>query len=507
MFTKIFVNFLSKKTVLLFSFFSLLLLISWDDVSIIPSKNKLSKLEQIKKAGILHVATRIDPTTYYPLPNGGFSGLEYDLIILFAKHLGVKVDFNIPKHFETILNKVIAGDVDIAAAGLTITQERKKKLRFAPFYHKIIEQIIYSSKSYRPKTIVDLSKGILEVTQGTSHAESLKYLKQNSNPNLTWITNKKLDSHQLLNLVNDGLIDYTVADSNQVILMRRFYPRLNIAFDITKPRELAWALPISNDDSLYIEVVDFFNRIKKDKTLAQLLERHYGHAEKLTTFDKLKFYHRQKSRLPEYKPYFIETGEKYNLDWRLLAAIGYQESHWEESAVSPTGVRGIMMLTNDTAKLLGIKDRTDPKQSIYGGALYFHQRLKVIPQRVQEPDRTWFALASYNIGFGHLEDARILTERNGGNPDKWIDVKKFLPKLSQSSWHKQTKHGYARGYEPVIYVENIRNYYDLLIWQNYQKQQEQSQLKDEKKLSFMDKILKTYFMFEVRERLMQNNNI
>ncbi len=481
----------------------ILTLISCDNnISITPP---VSKLEQIKKAGVLQVATRLDPSTYYPLPEGGHSGLEYDLVMLFAKQLGVEVNFQTPNHFEAILQKTITGDIDIAAAGLTITRERKKNIRFAPPYHEVTEQVIYRSGTPRPKKVADLFNGILEITQGTSHAESLKKLKQISNPNLNWVSNKNLDSNQLLSLVNDGLIDYTVADSNQVILMRRFYPNLYVAFNISKPRFLAWALPLSDDDSLFQEVTRFFEKIKNDKTLIQLLDRHYGHAEKLTAFGKIKFYQHQKTRLPEYKPYFVETGKKYNIDWRLLAAIGYQESHWEKSAISPTGVRGIMMLTNNTAKQLGIKNRIDPKQSIQGGALYFHQRLKKIPRRVQEPDRTWFALASYNIGFGHLEDARLLTECYGSNPNKWIDVKKFLPKLSLEYWHKQTKHGYARGGEPVVYVENIRNYYDLLIWQHYQKLQ---QLKSQTtQLSFMDKIFETYFMLELRKRLTQKNLI
>lgn len=122
------------------------------------------------------------------------------------------------------------------------------------------------------------------------------------------------------------------------------------------------------------------------------------------------------------------------------------------------------MLTQGTAKQLGIKDRTDPVQSITGGALYFKQRLKKIPSRIQEPDRTWFALASYNVGFGHLEDARKITENRKGNPDKWLDVKESLPLLSKKKWYKHARYGYARGQEPVNYVENIRSYYDLLVW-------------------------------------------
>ena len=123
-----------------------------------------------------------------------------------------------------------------------------------------------------------------------------------------------------------------------------------------------------------------------------------------------------------------------------------------------------MMLTQATAEQVGVKDRTNPKESIFGGALYLKQRLKKIPERIPEPDRTWFALASYNVGFGHLEDARIITQKLGKNPDKWLDVKQSLPLLTKKKWHSKTKYGYARGNEPVIYVDNIRSYLDLLLW-------------------------------------------
>lgn len=126
----------------------------------------------------------------------------------------------------------------------------------------------------------------------------------------------------------------------------------------------------------------------------------------------------------------------------------------------------MMMLTLRTAKQLGISNRLDPKQSIKGGASYLRRVLNKVPERIQEPDRTWFALAGYNVGWGHVEDARIITQKQGGNPDKWADVKTRLPLLQKSKWYKNTKHGYARGSEPVKYVDNIRRYYDVLVWQD-----------------------------------------
>ena len=181
-----------------------------------------NKLEQIKRAGTLHVLTRNDPTTYYESPEG-YKGLEYDLVMLFADQLGVKVKFETPTTFDEILNRIAKGKADIAAAGLTITKQRSLKMRFAPPYHEITEQLIYRSGTRRPNNINSLTHGIIEVAKSTSHIDSLTYLKQDT-PDLTWNINDELDTDGLLYLVNEGLIDYTVADSNQAILIRRWNP-------------------------------------------------------------------------------------------------------------------------------------------------------------------------------------------------------------------------------------------------------------------------------------------
>ncbi|NOQ15757.1 MAG: membrane-bound lytic murein transglycosylase MltF [Methyloprofundus sp.] len=431
-----------------------------------------NQLERIKATKTLTVLTRYDPTTYYE-SSEGLSGLEYDLVRLFAKHLNVEAKFIIPTTFAEILQKTQANEADFAAAGLTITKERQQQFLFTPPYHKITEQIIYRTGTKRPKRPKDLVNGILEIVKDTSHVETLLKLQQ-KNPQLQWLTNELLDTDELLYLVNERLIDYTIADSNQITLIRRFYPKLNVAFNISSPRQLAWAFRKSNDLSLFNEAKAFFTQIKKNKTLEQLLERHYGHTRNIKYVGHCTFHLHLQSRLPQYQELFAAAATKFNLDWRLLAAISYQESHWNEHAVSPTWVKGLMMLTKATADQLGVKNRIDPKESIYGGARYFKQRLKKIPARIPEPDRTWFALASYNVGFGHLEDARIITQKLGKNPDKWIDVKQSLPLLSKKEWFSKAKHGYARGAEPVIYVDNIRSYLDLLIWYTSNKEQEEA---------------------------------
>jgi len=451
---------LKSKFTFFISLFILTALVSCENYN--SDHYGFSKLEQIKSKGTLTVLTRRTPTTYYQGTDGPL-GIEYDLIQLFANHLKVKVNFVIPPAFNDILKQISTGQADIAAAGLTITEQRKTLMRFAPPYQNITEQVVYRSGNKKPNKVLDLNNGILEVVKGSSYIDSLKKL-QLKTPLLHWNINSELNTDALLYLVNEGLIDYTIADSHQVSTIKHFYPKLNVAFDITSPRQLAWAFPLSQDQSLYQEAVLFFEKIKQDKTLDHLLKKYYGNSENLSYVGNCKFRLHIETRLPKYESLFREEAIKHNLDWRLLAAIGYQESHWNPDATSPTGVKGLMMLTQGTAKQLGIKDRTDAAQSILGGALYFKQRIKMMPKRIKDPDRTWFALASYNVGFGHLEDARILTQKRRENPDKWADVKKSLPLLSKKKWYSQVKHGYARGNEPVHYVKNIQSYYDLLIW-------------------------------------------
>lgn len=420
-------------------------------------------LQHIRDAGVLHVLTRNAATTYFTGPHGP-EGLEYALTKAFADHLGVSLKISTEDNLEVMLNKIRDNEVDFAAAGLTVTPERKKILRFSESYQSITQQLIYHRSIPRPKTMDDAIEGMMEVVANSSHIEKLKELKKQY-PRLSWDENKDTGSTELLTLVAERLIDFTIADSNEVLLTRRFQPNLRIAFNISKPQDLAWAFAKSGDNSLYEEANKFLKAYKKSGKLAQLLKRHYNHARKYDYAGTPTYIGHVRYRLPRYQAMFEQAAEHNDLDWQLIAAVAYQESHWNPRAVSPTGVKGIMMLTNTTAKDLGVKDRTVPEQSIKGGAQYIRELSeKFSSAKIDKQDRLWFTLAAYNVGFGHLTDARLITKQRGGNPDKWIDVKESLPLLRLKRWHKKTRYGYARGNEPVKYVENIRSYYDILHW-------------------------------------------
>ncbi|MGB5261689.1 MAG: membrane-bound lytic murein transglycosylase MltF [Gammaproteobacteria bacterium] len=423
--------------------------------------NLPNTLERVQADNELIVITRNSATTYYEGPDGP-TGFEYELAKRFADYLNVELRIVIPQNFKDILPLTALGDAHLAAAGLTVTEKRKEKVRFGPVYHTITPQLIYRSGKRKPRNPAELD-GLLEVVAGSSHEEHLERLRE-TYPELAWVVDQEQGSEELLELVWQQLIDYTIVDSNVLSVNRRYYPELRPAFDISEPEALAWAFPMSDDDSLFLAATTFFNRIKADGTLAQLIERYYGHIREFDYVGTRSYLAHIEQRLPQYQELFEQAAENIDMDWRLLAAIGYQESHWDPDAVSPTGVRGLMMLTQAAAKDIGVENRRDPEQSILGGADYLSSIIERIPERIAEPDRTWMALAAYNVGLGHLEDARNLTQKNKGNADRWIDVKKNLPLLSKQKWFKQTRYGYARGWEPVRYVENIRTYYDVLIW-------------------------------------------
>ena len=429
---------------------------------------KNDQAQSVQEIGTLKVITRNGPTTYFEDRHGP-TGFEYELARLFAEHLNVDLEISVAHSLEDIFASLENDKAHLAAAGLTITEERLKRLNFSPAYLDIQQYVLYRADHIRPRSAEDLIGKKITIMANSSHDEILRSA-QREHPELKWRSATDVETIDLLELLADGEIDYTILDSNEYIANRGFYPRLKIGFEIGESNQLAWAIPGSNKTpELDRQLKEFFDIIKNDGRLRQLEERFYAHSEQVDSIGSLTFSQAVERRLPKYQELIQQIAKEYNIDWRLLAAVSYQESYWNPKARSPTGVRGIMMLTLPTAKEMGIKNRLDAEQSFRGGARYYNKIHRRLPERVKEPDRSWFALAAYNVGMGHLEDARIITQQRGGDPDKWADVKDSLPLLRKRSWYRNTKYGYARGDEPVGYVHNIRHYYNLLNWDEVAK--------------------------------------
>jgi membrane-bound lytic murein transglycosylase F len=428
--------------------------------SIATCSPRATVLEQVKTLGELRVATVNSPTTYYAGSDGPV-GFEYDLARGFAEYLGVQVRMVLAASPPETLNLLDRGDAHIAAAGLGISPAREARYRFSQPLLVVQPQLVYRSGQPRPRNLGEL-QGRLQVTAGTLHSERLRVLKAEY-PQLVWDEKPDSEPEELLYKVANGDLDYTIANSDIIAIHRRYYPQLRVAFSLAESQELAWAFARKLDSSLYDQAGAYLRSISNSE-LERLRDRYFGHVEQVDYYGAVALATHVESRLPRFRAYFEEAASLHNLDWRLLAAIGYQESLWNPAAVSPTGVRGLMMLTNATAAFLNVADREDPRQSIFGGARYFRRMLDLLPPEIAEPDRTWMALAAYNMGLGHLLDARELTAQLGGNANRWLDVRNSLPLLTQRKWHAQTRYGYARGYEALHYVGNIRTFYDMLVW-------------------------------------------
>lgn len=425
-----------------------------------------ANLQRIIDRGYITVGTLYGNTSYY-LDAEGPAGFEYELAQKYAQFLGVELKMMPSYNLNELFQQLDNGSVDILAAGLAVTESRLKNYHFSPSYDSVSQKLVFKQGNIRPRKLADLT-GKLQVLEQSSHVESLAQLKL-SNPELVWSTTSELDSEELLLRVLSDEIDYTIADTNTLAISRRYYPEISIGFTILKEESLAWMINKNNDDTIFASLIEFFGQVHHNGVLLALNDKHYGHIEEFNYVDTRMFIKAIEQKLPKYQPLFEKYGQ--DVDWRLLAAISYQESHWEPHARSYTGVRGMMMLTLPTAKQMGIKSRLDAEQSIRGGAKYFKQMIARMPDRVPSPDRLWFALASYNIGLGHLNDARNITKQQGGDPDRWVEVKERLPLLKQKKYYKKTRYGYARGDEPVNYVENIRRYYDTLTWMDDQAKQ------------------------------------
>jgi membrane-bound lytic murein transglycosylase F len=428
-------------------------------------------LDQVLETGELRVVTRNSPTSYTISPDGP-TGPEYDLVQAFADELGVALVIQSVESVSEILPLLLSGDAHMAAAGLSVTDSRREYLNFGHPYKSVDVHLIYKLGSGRPRSIEDILDRSIEVMASTSHVDILESI-QAEYPSLSWNENADVEAADLMTRVAMEEIDLTIADSPDFNIQRHFYPDLRVALDLQVDDPIAWAFPKGKGDSLLAIADEFLIRADREGTLAQVHDRYFGHTRKYDYVGTRNFIRHYESRLPRYRAAFEQAGAEWGVDWRLLAAIGYQESHWRSQAVSPTGVRGIMMLTQATADYLGIDDRTDPEMSIMGGAQYFARQSERVADTVDEPDRTWMALASYNVGFNHVKDARMIVEWQGGNPDSWIDIRSALPLLAQRKWYSQVPYGYARGWEPVLYVANIRAYYNILRWLTEQEETEE----------------------------------
>lgn len=424
-------------------------------------------LEEILSREFLQVHTRNTPTTYYEGREGP-TGFEYELVRRFAAHLGVSLALRADHHIADVI-EAVRQEGDLGAAALPLTPDLDGVIFSRPIL--TLQPVLVYRRGLPPvngpEQLAGLSLGTLA---GAGTDRVLRDL-QAEHPALRWQESDELEAAELLRWVEDGRLDAAVIFEHQFRLNRLFFPGVERGFPLGDPLSLAWAFPAEGGLALAEAANRFLETLHDEGELEALVGRYFGHDDYLEYVGARTFIQHVHTRLSDYTELFREAARDNDFDWKLLAALGYQESHWDPEATSPTGVRGLMMLTLPTASDLGVQDRLDPVESIEGGARYLRELKDRLPASITGDDRLFMAMAAYNVGLGHLYDARRITEQRGGDPDRWADVRESLPLLQEREWHSQTRHGYARGGEPVIYVRNIRRYHEILRYVDRNQQQ------------------------------------
>jgi peptidoglycan lytic transglycosylase F len=409
---------------------------------------------------------RPGPTTWFVGPKGDAAGLDRDLAELFASQLGLPLRVVSVDSPSQLIASVASGEAQIGAGGLYPPSpddllNPASSLLFTRGYYTAEPVLVYNTEGFKPESWSDLTGEIVGIVEATGLEAALGKVRSD-HPDVQWRPLVLPAAEGLIEQVSEGSLGYAVVASNEAAAARNVFLNVEIAFSIGPKQDLVWFLP-AGETELRSKADDFFELIIADGTLQRLIDRYFGYAQRVQRIDASTFRHRIRNVLPAYASVFHQAQQQTGIEWRLVAAIAYQESHWDPQATSETNVRGMMMLTEETARRLRVVDRLDARQSVVAGARYLADLKKALPTRIAEPDRTWIALAAFNIGIGHLEDARVLAARRKLNPDSWSDLKKTLPLLAQANHADDTKYGVARGGQAVVFVETVRAYYDVLL--------------------------------------------
>lgn len=439
-----------------------------------PKKDTVAfDLDSIKVRGRLKAVTDFNSTSYF-VYRGEPMGFHYDLLKAFSDHIGVDLEIITENHLQNAFDMLHTGQADLLAMGLTINASRKKEIHFTEPIDKT-RQVLIQRKPHKWATMpsqtlekfllrnqTDLAGKTVYVQQGSSHTERLQSLADEIGETIS-VIEVPFESETLIQLVDDGEIEYAVCDENVAIVNATYYPDIDVKTPLSFAQNLAWGIRKTHSSQLKKELDHWINNFKNTREFALLYAKYYKNSRS-NTMVKSDYYTLNSGRVSPYDDLIKIYSDSIKWDWRLLASLIYQESRFIPDVVSWAGAYGLMQIMPETGKNFGIDITASPRNNIYAGIKYINWLYTIFDPKIpDENERTRFILASYNAGPGHVLDAMRLAEKNGQDPCKWDDnVAVWLLKKSDPLYYTDTvvKSGYFRGRESIAFVNEILDRYE-----------------------------------------------
>jgi membrane-bound lytic murein transglycosylase F len=431
-------------------------------------------LDTIKNKGALNVITSYSSTSYF-LYRGQPMGYEYDLLKRFAEHLGVELNIQVSNNIDTMFYALISGQVDLIAHGLTITRSRKKQVNFSDYLY-LTHQVLVQKKpdNWRSMTwskvqsalihdAIELIGDTISVRANSSYITRLENLSEEIGGKIYIDTlSGDLSTDRIIEMVAKGEIKYTVADNNIASINASNYPVLDIRVPISFSQRLAWAVR-PNSPELEEALNEWIGEMKKGVAYYVIYNKYFKNQRDFKQRDNSEFYSLNDNKISEYDDIIRTNAKELGWDWRLLAAMIYQESKFNPESESWAGAKGLMQMMPKAAERFGVLNRSHPEQNLNGGT----QMLKLLWSRFDEiPDsvqRIKLTIASYNCGYSHVVDAQNLAKEEGVDSTVWDgNVEEMILKLSYPEHYNKSiiKYGYVRGIETATYIKEIFNRYE-----------------------------------------------
>jgi membrane-bound lytic murein transglycosylase F len=431
-------------------------------------------LEKIKSEGKLTVLTTYSGTSYF-LYRGQPMGFEYEMLTRFADHLGVELEIVVSQNIDSLLEDLNNPEIDLVAHGITITSDRKEKVNFTDYLY-LTHQVLVQSKPENWRQMkwsaierelvhdaIELIGDTVSVRENSSYFRRLRNLSREIGGTIHIDTLPgHLSTDEIIKMVVDGKIKYTVADNNIANINASYYHILDIDVPISFSQRIAWAVHPGSPELLK-EINSWLAGMKEEVDYYVIYNKYFKNRRNFRKRVQSDFYSLTNNRISQYDDLIKENAETVGWDWRLVASQIYQESRFDPKASSWAGAGGLMQIMPAVADDLGVENRMNPEQSIEGGTRFLKRlwdKFEAVEDSVQ---RIKFTLASYNCGYYHVLDARTLAEINNLDPNRWDDnVEEMILELSYpDNYNKEgIKYGYVRGIEPYTYVRQIFERYN-----------------------------------------------